>query len=1671
MRYFLFILCSLINLGFSHATFAQGLGRYISIEPIEVNEEVTIPAGASVNVLGIIEVSAAVSSSGKLATFTYGSQVFNADAELFYQDVNSATFDVSPARTFDGGTSASVCATIYRKNSNSALEFSDKTYPNYFEVINNREIVSNYSISKQRDISSYREQNAEFCISGLAYSTTYEIKLLPGLKAKSVYEVELDQPISLKVKTPSIEPKIIVDSSKSILTSASTSIIPIEYVNVDEIKVTLHRVDLASLPSYSSVLQILDKGDISQLDNFWADKLTEKSITVKNELNKKNTVNLNFNDVISADQNGLFVATFSSPQIPTDYWDNIPTQWFAVSDLSVQIFKGLTSTNFFINSFTDTQPIKDVSVQIVAKNNRTLFEGTTDANGQLQLSNTLISGSGGFAPEFIFARSKTAGTSIIKISSLDGKPRFLDGGEIKQHSEDVYLTSDRNIYRAGDTLHSFGVIRDLQLDPITDQELNLKLSDRRDDIIEVATVFSDANGAFARNFALQTNLRPGRYTLSVEKVDETVLAQTTVSIEDFVPLTIDPTLDIPNSVWPLNQSQRIQLSAEYFSGGAPVGLNAEITTILKTVNAFRDDRFDGFTFGNKNDQTITSIADEFGQKLSDTGKISFEFLTDYDIDETKLYEVLVEGTVFDIGGRANSTEQIIPLDTGKAYLGVRSRFGKYIDRDVAPSFDVINVDRAGSPVGLSGVNYVINKVYNRYSWSYSDGWRWKRVRVGEEVAASGNVVNDVLEIKQPLSWGRHEIILTNQEGFKTTHEFYVGWGSDAKPTSEPEHLELTYSNGFLRGNAVFSGNLTIMIAGADITSTQSISIEKGEFEVPVEVNDLTDPGTHILTSLTRPITLGSEHLPQIALGKVWVPAMSENRQMDLDISAVEQTDSNSDITVSLASKTQSGSAILYLVDEGIHALTNFENKNLENHYLSERELNYGITTNFGELIKQDLALSTINVGGGDDMLSQATLTEKSDFFKTVTYASPIIKIENGKAEYTFPKTIEWEGKLRIVALAVDKSAFGFARSNVTVQDPVSIDVSLPRFVTPSDKLVGQMNVRWNSYSGPVTIFTRIGDEQRRMKLEEPIKGFQQIELPLSAKITGDVPVQVELVAGDKTYTRSYNLISRQPSYPITEMQAVKLEKRNWLGLGSVIVQPYNARLVDLSAVGSEVSANLSTSYGINLNQVTQELNRYPYGCVEQVSSKARGLLAYTAARGLNSSTEDKLQSAIDRLLDKQRNSGAFGYWSRNSYIYEVYQPYAIDTLQLLLPHAENKVRVNDAINRGLEYLYRSRFDDQEAELYAYGLLAKSGYEVTSRARYAIDNRLKEIASEINKRPANALYVPKLLNDLTLAYWVAALLNDTNRTTKLAELMEAIYQYSVEETYVERAEGTWFSGSQANKIKGTIALSASDTAHLLTDIDRNQISPIFRTLMSDTLTHLAQASYRSTKHSANLVTLQQFEKGSVEGTKVNIDGTQYTLGSTGSIELSREQLKWGFEVSHNASEPLYLSVQSIGQRIKTNALNKGYSVKKFWHDRSGQEVDLSSGKISVKQGDLFTVIVEIKRTRSGSGSDLLVTDLLPAGFEIEDATLADPTVEGVKVDYSSFRKADYTAAMDDRFIGHFQTRFRSSNQGYISYTLRAAYEGEAVIPDAVVEEMYAPEVNGRSAILQSRVEQR
>ena len=231
---------------------AEGFGRHVSIERIEVGSSTTIPAGATVNFLGIIDVTQSVASSGRLATFTYGDQIFNADAALFYQPTQNSSFKTYPARSLDDGNSASICTTMASRSNGDSLTFADETFARYFEIKKENLVVDGYTVIQPKDIFSWNDSESEICLTGLEHSTSYKVMILPGLVAeRQSYSVILDQPISFQIKTPSMKPTITVDGSKTILTNSENAVIPIEYVNVNEIEISLHKVDLASLTSYA----------------------------------------------------------------------------------------------------------------------------------------------------------------------------------------------------------------------------------------------------------------------------------------------------------------------------------------------------------------------------------------------------------------------------------------------------------------------------------------------------------------------------------------------------------------------------------------------------------------------------------------------------------------------------------------------------------------------------------------------------------------------------------------------------------------------------------------------------------------------------------------------------------------------------------------------------------------------------------------------------------------------------------------------------------------------------------------------------------------------------------------------------------------------------------------------------------------------------------------------------------------------------------------------------------------------------------------------------------------------------------------------------------------------------------------------------------------------------
>jgi uncharacterized protein YfaS (alpha-2-macroglobulin family) len=114
-----------------------------------------------------------------------------------------------------------------------------------------------------------------------------------------------------------------------------------------------------------------------------------------------------------------------------------------------------------------------------------------------------------------------------------------------------------------------------------------------------------------------------------------------------------------------------------------------------------------------------------------------------------------------------------------------------------------------------------------------------------------------------------------------------------------------------------------------------------------------------------------------------------------------------------------------------------------------------------------------------------------------------------------------------------------------------------------------------------------------------------------------------------------------------------------------------------------------------------------------------------------------------------------------------------------------------------------------------------------------------------------------------------------------------------------------------------------------------------------------------------------------------------------------------------------------------------------------------------------------RATSGLGHQALITDLLPAGFETEIASLASARQTG---DYSWLPELTapiYAEYRDDRFVAAFDVYDENSgsqNRDFaFAYLVRAVSPGEYKLPAPSIEDMYKPNYRGRGSAGRMQVE--
>ncbi|TIV73664.1 MAG: hypothetical protein E5V93_17875, partial [Mesorhizobium sp.] len=258
-----------------------------------------------------------------------------------------------------------------------------------------------------------------------------------------------------------------------------------------------------------------------------------------------------------------------------------------------------------------------------------------------------------------------------------------------------------------------------------------------------------------------------------------------------------------------------------------------------------------------------------------------------------------------------------------------------------------------------------------------------------------------------------------------------------------------------------------------------------------------------------------------------------------------------------------------------------------------------------------------------------------------------------------------------------------------------------------------------------------GDKPLPEKLTLAQGKRQSLTFPLVARTAGDASVTVKLAHADGTQVEQTLYLPVRPAQlPVTNRMVVDLKPHG----GSLRV---DKELLAASVLdGASVSVGVSQSSALDVPSLLMSLDRYPYGCAEQTTSRAMPLLYVNdmaKSIGMESDPDlhQRIQDAIYKVLSYQSASGSFGLWGPGSgdlwldaYVSE-----------FLTRAREEKYDVPAlAMNQALNNLQNSLGYDQDVQdkgsdiAYALYVLARNKKASIGDLRYYADTQLEAFSS-------------------------------------------------------------------------------------------------------------------------------------------------------------------------------------------------------------------------------------------------------------------------------------------------------------------------------------------------------
>ncbi len=1464
----------------------------------------------------------------------------------------------------------------------------------------------------------------QICVSGLPSGVTTRVVLRAGMPGEQGLALTRETPLA--VAMPNRRPRIAFDTRVFVLPRGQAPAASLTTINLSTVALKLIRL------TERNVAAFLASTRLGEPLRIWsAENLGEQSGRVvwegtaditRWEPNKPARTALPFPDALLSAGPGLY-ALIAQPGDGTNTNGIGSVQVILRTDLAPTLWRGSDGLTVQIRGYSDARAKPEVKLRLLARNNDILAETTTDADGVARFAAPLLHGEGPLSPAALhaFGKDEDFAALDLNVAAFDLSDRGVDG---QKHPGplDAYVWLDRGIYRPGETVQVMGLLRDAAGLPV---ELPAELRVLRPN----GQIFLKTNpprgpeGSVHMPVALSPGAAAGTWVVEL-RADPAAepIGRAEFRVDAFVPDRMAVEFANPPAAIVPGTKAALSVAARFLYGAPGAGLTGQANYRL-VVDPQPFPALAGYRFGLVGETYAPEMVDVPLPETDAQGHTTMPLFLAQAPDTTQPLKAEISVGVNDPSGHGSVAQTTIPVRGLNPLIGIKPAFAdNAVDAGAEAGFDIAAVRPDGTRMALP---VKLRLVRERPDWRLvmrGSLARYETVYRDEPLETQDVTLpaDAPLRFARKLDFGRYRLEVAQAAGMAATSiRFRSGWASTDSP-DVPDRVDVSADRRSapvgqqVRVHIVppFAGEATVLVLSDRVLAMRTLSVPAGGTDVNIPVEESWGPGAYVTVHVFRPAQADGTR-PGRAIGLAWVGVDPAARTLNVAIEAPEHPAPRAQSVIAV--RAAAGAWVtLAAVDEGILRLTRFTSPDPGPHFLGRRRLGLDIRDDWGRLIPPAEGEATLLRQGGDE--SSMVLPDIPQ--RTVTLFTPPVQAgADGVARIPLDLP-DFNGQVRLMAVAWQGSRIGAAASDITVRDPLVAEALLPRFLAPGDEarlavLLQNLDlppgeaVAMVSVDGPLALG---GPARLAANL---VAGAQAVPTTiLKATGAGRGGIHLDVTGpGGFHVQRDWAITVRPARGAITLVSGADLAPGT--------EERLNPALGDFLAGTVAASASFGAPVRFDAAALVTALTDYPLSCLEQATSRGLPLALLPDGPMAGDQRASRLQASVASVLDRQRYDGGFSLWSANGEAEAWLSPY---TMEFLLRAKTAGATVPDqALADGLKFLAAATEEEASspeglaAQAYRLYVLALAGQGRPGAARV--------LAEAIGQLPT----------PLAKAQLAAALSLAHDRPRAEAAFAAALAAPS------RRWWG--FDYGSALRDQAAIAVLLKESGLLPDRLARLTAAMPGADLLPSALNTQEQAWA-----AASAAVLGR----DGQPAKLAIDGHEATGTPVLTVALV------GPATARNlGSAAVWRSVSVTGvPSVAPVAARAGMRVQRRFFNTDGTDLDLDH----LRQNTVFVLLVE-GRSDDGQDHRAMLLQGLPAGWEIA-GRLAGGKAPGMPW-LGEVSETEAQPAADDRFAAVIDLT-KEKPDFRVAVRLRAVTPGNYEIPGAELSDMYRPGVFARQS---------